>query len=61
MFGPDKFKEIMPLRFNLGPAARTRRSGAGVCEVEGSRFVLDAEADSEYRDRCVAAGSVFTG
>ena len=51
----------MPLTLDLGPATRTRRGGAGVREVEGSRFVLDAEADSEYRDRCVAAGSVFTG
>ena len=62
VFGPDKFKKIMPPALDLGVAGRTRHGGAGVRALEGLgkvRYVLHPDTDSENRDRCAAAGQAL--
>ena len=53
--------EVVPPALNLGPASRTRSSGAaviGLQDVWGRKLVryhLHRDTDSLMRDRCVAA------
>jgi len=61
IFGSEHFKQIMPPALDL-VSARLRRSGAGVNALEGVgkvRFALNADKDSEMRDRTVRAGSIL--
>ena len=59
VFGETVFREVRPPALE---AKGRRGRSAAVVQVEGlgpTTFVLDAVKDSDYRDVCLQAGSIF--